>query len=114
MRVLPIALAALFSVFALPHAEADESRIATLAPEGSRWMKQMRLGADKIEKATDGRVTAKYYAGGTQGDEKDVVRKMGLGQLDGAALTAVGLGLIVPSIRVLQLPGLYANVGELD
>ena len=114
MRVLSIALAVVISTLAAATSHADERRIATLAPEGSRWMKQLRAGADKIEKATNGRVTAKYYAGGTQGDEKDVVRKMGLGQLDGAALTSVGLGLIVPSIRVLQLPGLYANVGEVD
>lgn len=101
-------------LFAAGRASADERRIATLAPEGSLWMKQMRKGASRVEKATDGRVETLYYAGGVQGDEKDVVRKMGLGHIDGAALTGIGLAMIYPGIRVLQLPGFYANVEEVD
>jgi TRAP-type C4-dicarboxylate transport system substrate-binding protein len=99
---------------AAPRAHADERRIATLAPEGSLWMKQLRRGAALIEKHTDGRVVTKYYSGGTQGGEKDVVRKMGIGQLDGAALTSIGLALIYPGIRVLQLPGFYQSTSEID
>lgn len=110
-RVLPlIALVAL----SLPEAAAEERRIATLAPEGSLWMKQLRRGAAMIEKATDGRVVTRYYAGGTQGGEKDVIRKMQIGQLDGAALTSIGLSLIYPGIRVLQLPGFYQSTAEID
>ena len=106
--------AGLIFLLAASVAAADERRIATLAPEGSLWMKQLRKGASKVKDATDGRVETMYYAGGVQGDEKDVVRKMGLGHLDGAALTSIGLGMIEPSIRVLQLPGFYNNVDEVD
>lgn len=95
-------------------AQADELRVATLAPDDSAWMKVLSRGAAEIEKATEGRVVLKYYANGVQGDEKDVVRKMGLGQLDGAALTSVGLALIERSVRVLELPRLFKDTDELD
>jgi TRAP-type C4-dicarboxylate transport system substrate-binding protein len=91
-----------------------ELKIATLAPKGSAWAKIMEKGAADIAKATSNRVTIKYFFSGQQGDERDVVRKMTGGQLDGAALTAVGLGLIVPQIRVMELPFLFKNDKQLD
>ena len=56
----------------------------------------------------------KFYAGGVAGDERDAVRKMRLGQINGAAVTAIGLGLIQPEVRVLELPMLINNYDELD
>ncbi|HVV86888.1 MAG TPA: TRAP transporter substrate-binding protein DctP [Kofleriaceae bacterium] len=98
-------------------AAADDSlevRMATLAPDGSSWMKILGKAASEIEAKSAGRVKVKYYAGGVQGDERDVVRKINLGQLDGAALTSVGLSMIDESIRVLELPRLFQSPDELD
>ena len=95
-------------------ASAEQWRVATLAPDDSAWMKILSRGAEELNKRTDGRVTIKYYAGGVQGDEKDVVAKMQLGQLDGGAMTSVGLSLVDESIRVLELPMLFETVEELD
>jgi len=68
----------------------------------------------EIANKTDKRVTIKYFPGGQQGDERDFIRKIKLGQLDGAALTAMGLAQIDPSILVLQLPLLFASREEID
>jgi TRAP-type C4-dicarboxylate transport system substrate-binding protein len=95
-------------------AQTQTRRIATLAPRGSSWMKTLERGAVNIEKATEGRVKTKYYPNGVQGEERDVIRKMRLGQLDGAAVTSVGLSLIDPSIRVLELPRMFASIEEMD
>ena len=95
-------------------AEAVEVKIASLAPEGSAWAKILAEGGKKIGERTAGRVTIKYFFSGSQGDERDVVRKMKLGQIDGSALTAVGLGLIKGDVRVLELPFLIKNNQELD
>lgn len=95
-------------------ARADEVKIATLAPDGSAWAKIMADGGKTIAERTGGRVTVKYFFSGSQGDERDVVRKMKLGQIDGAALTAVGLGLIKGDVRVLELPFMFKNDKELD
>jgi TRAP-type transport system periplasmic protein len=32
-------------------------RVATIAPDGSVWMREMRAGADEIARRTDGRVS---------------------------------------------------------
>ncbi|HEU4727799.1 MAG TPA: TRAP transporter substrate-binding protein DctP [Kofleriaceae bacterium] len=97
-------------------ARADnvELRIASLAPSGSPWMEVLDKAASETKTKTSGRVTLKYFEGGQQGDERDFVRKINLGQLDGAAVTAIGLGMIDESIRVLELPMMFQSVEELD
>ena len=111
---LAAAAAAAAVIGAAGNAGADEWRVATLAPEGSAWMKILGRGAEEVNKATAGRVTIKYYTGGVQGDEKDVVAKMQGGQLDGGAFTTIGMGMVDESIRVLELPMLFKSVEEMD
>jgi TRAP-type C4-dicarboxylate transport system substrate-binding protein len=113
IKVLGIAAVAL--AMARPaRADGTEVRIATLAPSGSPWMEVLDKAASEIKEKTAGRVTLKYFEGGQQGDERDFVRKVNLGQLDGAAVTAVGLAMIDESIRVLELPMMFQSAEELD
>ncbi len=85
-------------------ARADVTlKVATLAPEGSSWMKIFHQWKASIEERTGGRVKVKFYSGGVQGDEHDMLRKMRLGQLHGAAITAIGLGGIAPEVRALEV-----------
>jgi len=111
-----LSLTALATVAMAPVAKADnvELRIATLAPSGSPWMEVLDKAAAEIKDKTSGRVTMKYFEGGQQGDERDFVRKIKLGQLDGAAVTAIGLAMIDESIRVLELPMMFKSAEELD
>jgi TRAP-type C4-dicarboxylate transport system substrate-binding protein len=97
-------------------ARADnvELRIATLAPSGSPWMEVLDKAAAETKDKTSGRVTLKYFEGGQQGDERDFVRKIKLGQLDGAAVTSIGLAMIDESIRVLELPMMFNSPEEVD
>src|SRR3954465_14306985 len=95
-------------------AAAEEMRIATLAPSGSPWMEALEKAAAEIAEKTDKRVTVKYFPGGQQGDERDFVRKIKLGQLDGAAVTSIGLAMIDESIRVLELPMMFNTAEEMD
>jgi TRAP-type C4-dicarboxylate transport system substrate-binding protein len=109
--LLALALAAV----AVP-ASAQEHvlKIASLAPEGSKWMTLFHDWATAVETHTKGQVKVKFYAGGVAGDERDAVRKMRLGQINGAAVTAIGLGLIQSEVRVLELPMLINSYDELD
>ena len=97
-----------------PAAAESEIRIATLAPDGSDWMKEFDKAAAEVKEKTSGRVVLKYFAGGQQGDERDYVRKIKLGQLDGAGVTSIGLSMIEESIRVLEVPMMFKEVGEVD
>jgi len=106
-----VALAALAGTAA---AENLEIRMATLAPAGSKWMEGLDKAAAEIKDKTAGRVTIKMFDSGSQGDEKDFIRKIKAGGLDAAAVTAVGLAMIDESIRVLELPMLFQDADEMD
>lgn len=95
-------------------ADGAELRLATLAPGGSKWMEVLDAAAGEVKTKTNGRVSLKYFEGGSQGDERDFVRKIKLGQLDGAAITSVGLAMIDESIRVLELPTMFQTAEEVD
>jgi TRAP-type C4-dicarboxylate transport system substrate-binding protein len=102
-------------LFAVP-AAADNVvfKIATVAPKDSPWMVAYTAANKEIEQATQGRVSLKFYPGMVSGDEKDMVRKMRGGQLQGAGVTGVGLQMIEPNTLVLQLPLLFKSYDELD
>ena len=89
-------------------------KIATLAPDGTSWMKVMGAMNQEVQAATNGSVKFKFYPGGVAGDEHDVLRKMRVGQLHGGGFTGVGLGEILPKIRALEVPFLYRNYAEVD
>ena len=112
-RALVLALL-LLALPAPARAEVQTIKMATLAPDGSSWMNVFGKWKAAIEKRTGGQVKVKFYAGGVAGEERDVIRKMRLGQMNAAAITAVGLGLIQPDVRALEIPFLFKNEGELD
>ncbi len=105
MRFLLLAMFVLLA----PLAQAQSFKIATLAPEGSGWLREMRAAADEVKQRTDGRVEFRYYPGGVMGDDATVMRKIRLGQLQGGALTASELSLVYPDAVVYGLPFLFEN-----
>jgi TRAP-type C4-dicarboxylate transport system substrate-binding protein len=106
--------AALLSALALPAKAQTMVKFATLAPDGSTWMKAMRQFTEETTAKTAGRVKFKIYAGGVSGDEKDVVRKIRLGQLHAGGFTGVGIGEVAPEARLLDTPFLFKNAKEID
>lgn len=90
-------------------AQAQSFKVATLAPEGSSWLREMRAAADEVKQRTEGRVEFRYYPGGVMGDDATVMRKIRLGQLQGGALTASELSLVYPDAVVYGLPFLFEN-----
>jgi TRAP-type C4-dicarboxylate transport system substrate-binding protein len=114
IKVLGLCSAVAIATTTPARADNLEVRLATLAPSGSPWMEVLDKAANETKEKTGGRVTLKYFEGGQQGDERDFVRKINLGQLDGAAVTAVGLAMIDESIRVLELPMMFESAEEFD
>lgn len=93
---------------------AKTLKIATIAPAGTNWMKEMKKGASEIKKKTDGRVKLKFYPGGVMGNDKSVHRKIKIGQLHGGAFTSGGLSHAFPEIQALSLPMLFNSFEEAD
>ena len=83
-------------------------KIATVAPEGSGWMKEMRASAKEIQERTDGRVQIKYYGGGVMGNDTKVLGKIRIGNLHGGAFASTRRLLMA-----LKRPGLSVLVSRL-
>jgi TRAP-type C4-dicarboxylate transport system substrate-binding protein len=100
--------------FAGEASAAEVIKIGTLAPGASPWGQVFKIWADAVSKKSEGKIELQFFYNGQQGDEGAMVGKMKDGQLDGAAVTAVGLGKIYKPILALQMPGLFTTWAKLD
>jgi TRAP-type C4-dicarboxylate transport system substrate-binding protein len=89
-------------------------KIATVAPDGTAWMREMRASAESVKKKTDDRVELKFYPGGTMGDEPTVLRKIKIGQLQGGAFTGGELSQVDKNAQIYSLPFLFKTLDEVD
>lgn len=103
------------SMLMAPLAQASVTlKLATVAPEGSSWMREMRAAAEQVEATTEGRVKVRFYPGAVMGNDVTVLRKIRLGQLQGAALTGSELGSITFDAQLYSLPFLFRDRAEVD
>jgi len=95
-------------------AQAVTIKIATLAPDGNKWMELMRKGASEVKNRTSGRVTFKFYPGGVMGSDKSVMRKIRVGQLQGGAVTPSAIAGVCPDASVYTVPMLFDSYDEMN
>ncbi len=108
-----LALALLVILCAQP-SPAQTIKIGSLAPAGSPWDDMLkRIGADWA-RASNGTVRLAVYPGGIVGDEPDMIRKMRIGQLQGAAMTGAGIGRIYRPVLSVGFPMLVRSDEEMD
>ncbi|HEB83291.1 MAG TPA: C4-dicarboxylate ABC transporter [Gammaproteobacteria bacterium] len=112
IKLLCIGLVLVFAPLAA--LQAKTIKIATLSPEGTYWMKQMRAGAKEIKEKTGGRVKFKFYPGGVMGNDENVLRKMRVGQLQGGAITIGSLAAAVPDSTIYGLPFLFSSLEQAE
>ena len=89
-------------------------KLGTVAPEGSPWHDVMLEVAQRWKALSNGEVTVRVYAGGVAGDEKDMLRKIRIGQLHATAVTSSNLVDLVPEVETIALPMLLRTDDELD
>jgi len=101
---------------ATPRVQAQQYTIkfATLATEGTTWLNVMHEFDQAIRKESGGRMGFKIYGGGVQGEDKDVMRKIRLGQIQSAGVTGIGIGEISAKLRILDAPFLFQDYQEVD
>jgi len=113
MNKLKLAIAITTLFFAVSTG-AVELKIATVAPERTAWVQDMRKGAKEIKERTDGRVIVKLYVGGSQGDGEQILRKIRTKQLHGGAFTPTDLQDRYSDVNIYGLPFLFESQGEID
>ncbi|MCP4629426.1 MAG: hypothetical protein GY850_38865 [bacterium] len=104
-------------LLALPYAAEAKSttiKIATLAPDGSTYIRILNDLNAELKQKTNNDVRLRIYPGGVLGDEKDMRRKMHVGQIHGAVLTSAGLSGIFRELDVYQIPFLFEGYDEVD
>ncbi len=89
-------------------------KLGTLAPAGSTWHEILKELAQRWEQASGGQVKLRVYAGGTQGSEGDMVRKMGIGQLQAASISNVGMHDILPEPQMFSLPMFFNDEADVE
>ena len=93
-------------------ANAANINIATIAPEASAWMTDMRAGAAEIKERTEGRVNIKIIGGGIMGDDKKVLGAIRIGRLHGGAMTPSALGDRYADINLYGMPLVFDSHDE--
>ena len=109
MRKLFLGLLVL--IFSLP-LHAATLKIATVTPEGSQWMKDMRASAKEIKERTEGRVQIKYYGGGVMGNDQKVLSRIRIGALQGGAFTPTALAGQYSNLNLYGMPMMFDSEEE--
>lgn len=109
MKKLCLSIAVL--LFSLP-AMAVTLKIATVTPNGSQWMNDMRSSAKEINERTDGRVLIKYYGGGVKGDDAKVLGQIRIRQLQGGAFTPSALAAQYSDLNLYGMPVVFDSEEE--
>ena len=91
-----------------------EIKVALVTPEGSTWTNALYKLTREVAVQTGNEVVFRVYAGGVSGDELDVLRKMQVNRIQAAGFSGVGLGVILPEIRILEAPLLFRSYEEVD
>ncbi|MDH3860553.1 MAG: TRAP transporter substrate-binding protein DctP [Gammaproteobacteria bacterium] len=92
--------------------EAAVLKIATVTPEGSQWMTDMRNSAKEIKERTEGRVQIKYYGGGVMGNAQKVLSRIRIGSLQGGAFTPSELASQYKDLNLYGLPMVFDSEEE--
>ena len=116
-RVRPSLFVFVASVLAGVHLAAAPItvRLATIVPRNSVWYNGLADMGATWTKSTEARVKLTIYEGGSQGDERTVIRLMRpeVDQLNAALLTSTGLGLIDEAFNVFGIPFFFQSDAEM-
>ncbi len=118
-RFAPLVLLTLAFSAAADVAPAQEDghrvlRLATLVPRNRPMTRALTLWNRDLARRTGGALSVRVYWGGSMGDERTMVRRMRIGQLDAASLTSTGLSIIHRPVLVMQVPGVFRSYAQVD
>ena len=104
-------LSILLTTLSIP-AMAVTLKIATVTPNGSQWMNDMRASSREIKERTEGRVLIKYYGGGVKGDDAKVLGQIRIRQLQGGVFTPSSLASLYSDLNLYGMPLVFDSEEE--
>lgn len=94
--------------------EQIRMRIATIAPEGTPWEKQLRRLKQHIEQESGGRIRVQMFMGGSLGGEKALVRRTAQGSIQAFGGSTAALGTLVRELDIIEAPYLFDDAATAD
>lgn len=114
-RRLLLAILASLLIPLSAQAQMVQLRIASVVPKNSLYHQSILELGESWRAAQGAGARFAVFTDGSQGGEAEIVRRMRIGQLQGALISVVGLRDIEPSIAALQnLPLLFRSWEEID
>jgi len=105
----------IFNIQAVAAERLSRIKIGMVAPKGSIYHRVVQEIGEEWRQAQGTKLKFTVYTDSTQGTEADMVRRMRVGQLNGAMMTVVGLSEIDDSVSALQkMPMMFRSWDELD
>ena len=106
----------LFCFLLMGEASAKKTiiKMATLVPEGTDWHGMLVEMGQRWKEATNGQIVLRIYPGGVVGDERDMIRKIRIGQIHAAAVSTEGLSEINPEVNGFVLPMVFDDYDVVD
>ncbi len=95
-------------------AQVTRIDLATVAPKDSPWHEVLVKMGQEWKTLSRGKVRLRTFAGGVQGDEVEMLRKMRTGQLQAVAFSGIGLAHIEPAVACLGIPMMLDSYEALD
>jgi TRAP-type C4-dicarboxylate transport system substrate-binding protein len=102
----------LFADLWVAHADPHVLRIATAAPDGSGWARELKAVTRELEAESNGQVSIKWYFGSIAGSESEVESRIRRKQLDGIASGGMECMRLAPTMRIARVPGLFETREE--
>ena len=93
---------------------AQVIKLGSLAPEGTPYHQALMEIAQSWKTISGGKVQLRIYPGGIVGDDGDMIRKMRIGQLNGAAISSMSAITIAPDIEAISFPSMIQTDEEMD
>jgi TRAP-type C4-dicarboxylate transport system substrate-binding protein len=104
-------LVGLVALVTVARAEPIKLRMATIAPQGTAWARELAAFGRDVETGTHGAVIVKIYYGSVAGDEFTVIERIKRDQLDGG-IGSESCMLLAPSMNVTRIVGLFNSSEE--
>ncbi len=89
-------------------------KMATLVPEGSDWYGMLVEMGQRWKEETNGQIILRIYPGGVVGDERDMIRKIRIGQIHAAAVSSEGLSEVNPDVTGFVIPLIFDDYDDVD
>jgi TRAP-type C4-dicarboxylate transport system substrate-binding protein len=89
-------------------------KLATLAPEGTPYYNLLLEMGQRWEKETNGKIQLRIYPNGVVGGEKETIRRMRIGQIQGSAMSSIGLAELTKKINAFTLPLAFTDYQDVE